>query len=153
MNHAAASAVESPLLRGNSLHVILLGGLYSAMAVGRPSKRQRTEFGQRLFKRREALGLTQADVAAHLGLSQRAYSSWERESVAIQPEKLKTLADVLGTTVSELVGESPSPRAVLPRARLQEVFQAAQQLPRTQQNLIADWVEAYVTQQRLKLSS
>ena len=123
------------------------------MAIGRPSNRQRTAFGQRVFERREALRLTQAEVAAPLQISQRAYSSWERDPVAIQPEKLKTLAGILGTTVGELIGETPPSRAPLPRGRLQEVFEAASKLPRTQQNLIADWVEAYVTQQLLRWTS
>src|SRR6056297_3126407 len=81
------------------------------MPQGRPSTRKRSEFGQRLFDLREAAGLTQAEVADQLGIGQRSYSAWERDTIAIQPERLKRLAEILATTVGELCGETPPKRA------------------------------------------
>jgi hypothetical protein len=51
-------------------------GYVGDMPMGRPITRDQTEFGQQLFERREAAGLTQAEVATQLGISQRAYSAW-----------------------------------------------------------------------------
>lgn len=123
------------------------------MPQGRPSTRERSEFGQRLVALREAAGLTQSQVAEALGIGQRSYSAWEREAIAIQPERLKRLAEILGTTVGELCGESPPKRAAAPRGKLNQVFEAASQLPRRQQNKVAEWVEAFVNQQAAGLSS
>ena len=63
--------------------------------IGRPSTRERTHFGKRVFALREAAGLTQAEVAHQLDISQRAYAAWERDPVAIQPERIKNLAVIL----------------------------------------------------------
>lgn len=123
------------------------------MPQGRPSTRERSEFGQRLFALREAAGLTQAQVAERLGIAQRSYSAWERDTIAIQPERLMHLAEILGTSVGELCGETPPKRAAAPRGKLNQVFEAASQLPRRQQNKIAEWVEAFVNQQSAEVSS
>lgn len=62
------------------------------MPQGRPSIRERSEFGQRLFLLREAVGLTQTQVAEQLGIAQRSYSAWECDTSAIQPERHIRLA-------------------------------------------------------------
>jgi ribosome-binding protein aMBF1 (putative translation factor) len=45
--------------------------------MGRPTKRKRTAFGERLVAAREAAGLSQRDLADKIGISQRALSWWE----------------------------------------------------------------------------
>ena len=122
--------------------------------MGRPSTRNRTEFGQRVFERRETIGLTQAEVAEQLELSQRAYSSWERDAVAIRPERLTRLAKVLGTTVADLLGEAkPSHNGGVSSGRLGQSFEAVSQLSRRQQTKILDVVEAMLAQQTVDASS
>lgn len=122
------------------------------MPQGRPSNRKRSEFGQRLFAMREAAGLTQAQVAEQLGIAQRSYSAWERDTIAIQPERLMKLAEILGTTVGELCGEASPKRPTAPKGKLNHIFDSASQLPRRQQNKIAEWVEAFVAQHEAKAS-
>ena len=46
------------------------------MQTGRPSKRPRPPFGERLHALREQAGLSQAQVADKLGISPRAYGFW-----------------------------------------------------------------------------
>lgn len=117
------------------------------MPMGRPTNRERTDFGQRLFACREAAGLTQAEVADQLGISQRAYSAWEREPVAIVPERLADLAGILGTTVAELLGEAaPRRNGSTPGGRLGQSIEAISKLPRRQQGKILDVVEALLAQ-------
>jgi len=116
--------------------------------MGRPSTRERTEFGQRLFERREAAGLTQAEVAEQLELSQRAYAAWERDPVAILPERLSVVAEILGTTGAELLGEiTPRRNGGTPNGRLGQNVEAISKLPRRQQTKILDVVEALLAQQ------
>ena len=128
--------------------------------MGRPSTRERTEFGQRLFEQREAAGLTQSEVAEQLGLSQRAYAAWERDPVALLPERFASVAEILGTTSGELLGETsprrtangssdrvgrPKPkRAPVAPGKLGQVFEAASRLPRRQQQKIIDFVEPFI---------
>jgi transcriptional regulator with XRE-family HTH domain len=129
-------------------------GVYTGdMSQGRPSTRERSAFGQRLFDLREAAGLTQAEVAEQLDIGQRSYSAWERDTIAIQPERLKRLAEILGTTVGELVGEAPPKRAAAPRGKLNQVFDAASKLPRRQQKKILDVVEPFIREHAAEVSS
>jgi len=124
------------------------------MSQGRPAKRQRSPFGQRLFELREAAGITQGEVAEALGISQSTYSDWERGSVAIHPDRLKELAEIVGTSVAELLGEAkPRRNGSTPGGRLGQNFEAISKLPRRQQTKILDVVEALLAQQTAEASS
>jgi len=73
---------------------------------GRPAKRERTPFGQRLHTLREQAGLSQQQLADRLGLTQRAYAHWERNPVALRPDQLLGLAEALNVSVEDLVGSN-----------------------------------------------
>ncbi len=123
------------------------------MSQGRPSKRQRSPFGQRLYELREAAGITQSEISQALGISQSTYSDWERDSVAIQPDRLKELAGIVGTTVAELLGEASQSRiSTSLGGRLGQNFDAIGRLPRRQQGKILDVVEALLAQQSVEVS-
>jgi transcriptional regulator with XRE-family HTH domain len=122
-------------------------GYTGGMAIGRPSNRERTEFGEQVFQLREAAGLTQAEVAEQLELSQRAYAAWERDPVAIRPDRLTKLAEVLGTTISELLGQPKPKRSGTPGGRLGQSVEAIGKLPRRAQAKILDVVDAMLAQQ------
>jgi len=112
------------------------------MQTGRPSKRPRPPFGARLHALREEAGLTQAQVAEKLGISQRAYAFWERETVALRAEQLATLAQVLGVTVDALVGrQAAKQRGAGPVGKARRVFEKVSKLPRHKQQRILGVVE------------
>jgi transcriptional regulator with XRE-family HTH domain len=118
------------------------------MAAGRPAKQARTTFGERLASARERAGLTQLQLAEKLGTSQRVITYWEREPVALRAEQLAALAGALGVTTDFLVGRVASkPRGQGPAGKLRQVFEKASQLPRHQQNKVAEFVEAFVERQ------
>jgi len=101
------------------------------MPKGRPSDSPRTEFGSRLVELREKKGFTQSRVAAHLGISPRAYAFWERKPVALQAEQIARLADIFEVSADLIVGrEAPKPRRNGPRGRLEKLFEVASDLPR-----------------------
>jgi DNA-binding XRE family transcriptional regulator len=75
-----------------------------AMQTGRPSKHPRSAFGSRLHAAREAAGLTQAQVAQKLGLTQAAYALWERREMALKPDQIEQAAKVLSVSVDYLFG-------------------------------------------------
>lgn len=115
------------------------------MQVGRPSKRPRTAFGQRLFAARNAAGLSQAEVAEKLGLTQTAYAFWERHPVALRPDQVEKLALILGVSVEQLFGSNNRGRIHSgPVGRARRAFEQVSKLPRSQQQYILKVVEAFV---------
>jgi transcriptional regulator with XRE-family HTH domain len=113
--------------------------------MGRPTSRKRTAFGVRLVAAREEAGLSQRELADKLGITQRALSWWERESVALRPEQLAQLAVVLGTTTDYLLGvETTKRHGGGPTGKARRVFEAVSKLPRHHQQKIVDVVETFV---------
>jgi transcriptional regulator with XRE-family HTH domain len=117
------------------------------MQTGRPSKQARPPFGERLHALREATGLSQEQLAAKLGLTQRAYAYWERNPVALRPDQLMQLAAALGVAVEELLGENGNKkRGAGPAGKMRQLFDAASRLPRSQQQKVAAVLEPFIKQ-------
>ena len=120
-------------------------GYLVQMQTGRPSKEPRTPFGTRLHAAREAAGLTQAQVADKLGVTQTAYGVWERYPVALRPEQIEQLASLLNVAVADLFGDDAAkPRGKGPAGKLRQVFEKASQLPRHQQQKLIGQVEDFL---------
>lgn len=64
------------------------------------------EFENRVRQLRERAGLTQAELADRLDVSRPAIGAWESGKSRPRLNKLKQLADLFGTTVADLMGES-----------------------------------------------
>ena len=60
-------------------------------------------FGQRIFEFRRRTGLTQADMAAKLGVTGKAVSKWENGRSKPSTEMLRKLAALFGTSVEMLL--------------------------------------------------
>jgi transcriptional regulator with XRE-family HTH domain len=102
-----------------------------------------------LHEAREAAGLSQAQVAAKLGITQAAYAFWERRTVALRPEQIEQAASILGVSTDELFGSGEAKRRGNgPAGKLRQVFESASKLPRHQQAKVAEFVEAFVAQQQ-----
>lgn len=123
-------------------------GVYDwPMQTGRPSTRPRTPFGARLHAAREARGLTQAQVAEELGITQTAYALWERRTVALKPEQIEKVAEVLGVPIESLFGkEEKAASRGGSVGKLQRLLEAASSLPRSQQQKLLAVVEPFVEQ-------
>lgn len=124
------------------------------MKQGRPTPKPRTDFGRRVNEARERVGLTQQQLAEKLGSSQRAIARWERDSIALRPDQLFVLADVLGVSLDYLIGRSQDrqPAAKGPPGKLRLAFERAHKLPRHEQNQIVKFVEACVNEYASKAS-
>ncbi len=121
-----------------------------AMQTGRPSKYPRTPFGQRVHAAREAMGLSQAQVAEKMGVTQTAYAVWERHPVALRPEQIEKLAEVLNVTVEHLfVREETNQRGKGPVGKARRLFESVSKLPRSRQQRILATVEDMLTAQRV----
>lgn len=66
-------------------------------------------FSQRFKGLRLKAGLTQAEVAERLDLTNRAVGAWESGRSRPRLDKLQQLADLFGVTVAELMGEDAEP--------------------------------------------
>lgn len=123
----------------------ITGGYNAGMPTGRPAKHPRTAFGERVFAAREAAGLSQAEVAEQLGLSQNAYAMWERRPVALRPEQIEQLAAALGVSVEVLFGKVALPaKPPGPMGRAKKTFDALAALSRSEQARVLDLVEPLV---------
>jgi transcriptional regulator with XRE-family HTH domain len=115
------------------------------MQTGRPSNKERPPFGERLHAMREAAGLSQEQLAKRLGLTQRAYAYWERNPVALRPDQLMKLAEVLGVGPEDLLGENrPKSRSSGPVGKMRQLFESASRLPRSQQQKVLDILQPFV---------
>jgi transcriptional regulator with XRE-family HTH domain len=119
----------------------------SGMQTGRPSKRQRPEFGARLYLLREQAGLSQRQMAIKLSVPQRTYAYWEREPVALRAEQITALADVLSISTDFLLGRKEKrSRGTGPAGKMRQLFEAASRLSRSQQQKVAAVLEPFVVQ-------
>ena len=115
--------------------------------MGRPSQRERPDYGRHLAELREAAGLTQQTLAERLGVHQSNIAFWERWDKPPRGEVLPKLADALGVSIDTLLGVTPpKPKRQAAKGRLQRVFENASKLPRRQQEKVAEFVEAFVVQ-------
>ena len=118
-----------------------------AMQRGRPSQRPRCPFGDRLYAARTAVGLSQAQVAEKLGITQTAYADWERYPVALRPDQVEKLTEILKTSVDQLYGNGHETHRGGPVGKARRAFEAVSRLPKRQQHKIVEVGEAFVAQQ------
>lgn len=57
--------------------------------------------------RRKAAGITQIQLAAHMGVTQGVVSNWEHEVILPRTRDLPRLARVLGCQIGDLFAEDP----------------------------------------------
>jgi len=76
------------------------------MKTGRPAKYPRTPFGERLYAARLATGFSQAQVAKKLGITQMGYAVWERHPVALRPEQIEQITEILEISPNYLFGKT-----------------------------------------------
>jgi transcriptional regulator with XRE-family HTH domain len=71
-----------------------------------------SSLGERLRQARNKIGLTQQQVAQQLNITRVAYGHYERGAREVALDQLPALAQVLGTSVEDLLGLSPGPANV-----------------------------------------
>jgi transcriptional regulator with XRE-family HTH domain len=73
-------------------------------------------------------------------------SFWERTGTLPRSSALVPLAQALGVTVEELLGQDKPKRAANPGGKVRHVFAQVQRLPRRQQDKIVEVVTALLAQ-------
>jgi transcriptional regulator with XRE-family HTH domain len=105
---------------------------------------KRSLVGERIAQTRQAAGLSQAQLANTLGVSQQMVGYLERQPVAIRPELLLQLSEALDVPLDELLGQPAKPSRSGPTGKMRRLFEAASKLPRSQQEKILDILQPFV---------
>ena len=121
----------------------------AGMKTGRPAKYPRTPFGERIHTAREALGFSQSQVAEKLGITQMAYAFWERRPVALRPEQIAKLAEILNVSANDLLSSGKKLKHKGgPTGKARRVFEEVSKLPRSRQQRIISVVEDWLIAQQ-----
>lgn len=78
-------------------------------------------FNASLKKIRKEKGITQEQLAEHIGISPQAVSKWEMSSYP-DPQLLPKIADYLGVTIDELFGRVPEKEISVPERAMLEIY-------------------------------
>lgn len=119
---------------------------------GRPATKAAPIFGQRLAAARRAKGITQRELADRLGTTREMVDYYERRAVNPALEVVRGCAKALNVPVIELLGSEDhgsnarKRRGTGPTGKMQRLFEAASQLPRSQQEKLTAVLEAFVNQ-------
>ena len=124
------------------------------MPAGRPTQAKRSPFGERLFSARQKKGISQQEAAEQMEIAQQTYASWERREVAIKPEDIVKLAEILDTSVAHLLGCEDQPtQSTGPTGKLRKLIDEVRELPRYQQQRVVATLEDALIAQRAKKAS
>ena len=102
----------------------------------------------RLVTLRKEAGLSQAQMAEKLGVSQTVVSDYERGALRLHGELILKLAEILSVSADELLGRETNKPKARPSGKVQQVFEEVSNLPRRQQDKVVEFVSAFVRQQQ-----
>ncbi len=104
--------------------------------------------GARIAELRRTHGLTQAQLAESLKLTQQMVASYEVGRRRVPVSLLPAVAQVLAVSVEALIGErqaSPGKRG--PTPKLQQQMERIQRLPKAQQRFVMQMIDTVLAQQ------
>lgn len=123
-------------------------GLTMAASISSEEQVFMIELGKRITTLRKEVGLTQAQLAQELNVSQQAVQSWEagrrRIQIAVLPTVAKQLSVSLDTLLDEDVEHLPRKRG--PASRLEQQIQMISQLPKGKQKFVSEMLDAIIIQ-------
>lgn len=99
------------------------------------------EFGDKLRSLRTKAGLTQLDIAEKLDVSAAAIGAWENGRAKPRLTKLGQLAELLDTTVADLMGEDAAEAAISGTSRMVPLLGFAHMGDFEDEGSLADEVE------------
>ncbi len=106
-------------------------------------------FGPRLVRLRQSRGLTQEELGALVGLSNRMIAYHERDDAQPPGAMLAPLATALRVSTDELLGLAPLTETMQPRtARLMKRLQQIEELPAAEQRAVLKMVDALLEHRR-----
>ncbi|WP_257886708.1 helix-turn-helix domain-containing protein [Vibrio parahaemolyticus] len=107
------------------------------------------ELGQRIAQTRKALGLTQTQVAEQLGISQQTLAHYEVGRLRIAVSTLVPLAEILHSSVDELLHGKEATKGSNkrgPASKLQQQIEQVRLLPRAKQQFVMEMLDTVIQQ-------
>jgi len=104
------------------------------------------ELGSRIASARKSQHRTQQEVADHLGIAQATVAHYEAGRMRIPTFHLPPLAEILGLTVDELLGQDMKSGKRGPTPKLQKQFERIGQLPRATQQVVMNMLDGVLAQ-------
>lgn len=104
------------------------------------------QLGRRIAEARKAAGITQVELAQTLGVAQQTLAHYEGGVSRIAVALLPRVAEALGTSVEELLGQAPKPGKRGPAPKLSRQIQQIQALPRSKQRFVMQMLDAVIQQ-------
>jgi transcriptional regulator with XRE-family HTH domain len=118
------------------------------MAVSDDERAFYVALGQRIATLRKAQGLTQVQLAEHLGVAQQTLAHYEAGRLRLLAGALPTLAERLGVGIEELIGyeskRSAGKRGPVPK--LQQQLEQLNRLPKTKQRMVSQLIDSVLQQ-------
>ena len=103
--------------------------------------------GERIEQFRKTRGITQAQLAETLGLTQQTFQSYESGRRRIPVSAMPAVARALSVSLEELFGESDSAAHKRgPAPKWQKQIEAIAQLPRAKQQFVAQVIDSVLAQ-------
>lgn len=104
------------------------------------------ELGQRITRLRKEQGLTQAQLAELLDISQQLVAFYERGQRRVPVDVLPDLARILGAQVEELLGLKSENGKRGPTPKLQQQLERISRLPKARQRFVMDMLDTVLNQ-------
>jgi len=106
------------------------------------------QLGKRIATFRKELGLTQAQLAKTLDISQQLIAAYEAGSRKVPASMLPILAKLFAVSLEQLAGMETTPAKRGPASTLQRQIEQIGLMPRSKQKFITEMLEALIKQQQ-----
>jgi transcriptional regulator with XRE-family HTH domain len=120
----------------------------AVLIVMRKNHRFFDELGERIGKRRKALGLTQTELGDLMRVRQQVIASYESASRQIPAWRLPELAKALDMTLEELLGVNGAPHRSKrgPKSKIERQLDAVREMPRKEQQFVSQLLDKMLAQ-------
>ena len=106
------------------------------------------QLGKRVADLRKEVGMTQAQLAEVLDMSQQLVAAYETGSRKIPASMLPTLAKLFAVPLEQLLGIEKQPAKRGPASVLQRQIEQIGLMPRNKQKFITEMLDALIKQQQ-----
>ena len=107
------------------------------------------ELGARLAETRKAQGMTQIELAQHLGIAQQTLAHYEVGRVRPPVPLIIAMARTLNFSLDDMLMGASAGRAKRgPASRLERQIEALSRLPKARQKFVVDMLDAILAQQQ-----
>jgi transcriptional regulator with XRE-family HTH domain len=103
--------------------------------------------GARVAQARKARSLTQQQLCDQFGIPQQTLANYEGGHVRMPASMLPSLAQILGLTLEELMGQEKPKGKRGPSSRLQQQIDRIRQLPKTKQHVVMEMLDMVIASQ------